>query len=59
VQNYGSFFFEIVFKATISLKDTSFWGACRCQEELGPQRRGVEATSGENAQARRYSRETS
>jgi len=59
VQNYGSFFFGRVFKATISLKGTSFRGACRFQEELGPQRRGVEATSGENAKARRYSRETS
>jgi len=51
VQNYSSLVFGRVFKAIISLKGISFGGACRCQEELGPQRRGVEATSGENARA--------
>jgi len=59
MQNYDSLVFGRVFKASISLKGTSFRGACRCEEELGPQRKGVDTTSGENAKARKYSRETS
>jgi len=57
VQNYGSFVFRRIFKAIISSKDTSFGRACGCQEKIGPQRRGNEATSGKDAKVRRDSRE--
>jgi len=59
MQNHDSFIFGRVFKATISSKGTSLGGVCGCQEELNPQRRGNEITSGNNAKARRYSTEAS
>jgi len=58
VQNYGSFVFRRIFKATISPKGFSFGRACKNQEDIGPKERGDAAISGEVAKTRSGSRET-
>jgi len=57
-ENYGSFVFRRIFKATISSKDFFFGRTCGNQEDFDSKGRGDEAIDRNVAKTRSNSRET-